>query len=79
LRELAEASGGKVYILPELGDAQAKQTALAIAAGMDNQYAVGFIAPANSKIRVELLNHPGATLKIEDAPPDVSVVNDSHP
>lgn len=81
LRELAEVSSGKFYILPESGDAQAKQTALAIANEIDNEYVIGFIAPPaqNSKIQIELPNHPSATLKIEGAPPDVSVANDSHP
>ena len=74
LRSLADTSGGKSYILPELGNAKAKQTALAIANGIDNHYAIGFVAPANSRIQIELLHHSGATLKIDSAPPGVTVV-----
>jgi VWFA-related protein len=78
LRLLAETSAGKWYLLPMIGDAQAKETASAIANEIDNHYTVGFVAPANSKIQIDLLNHPGATLKIEGAPPDIAVVNGSH-
>jgi VWFA-related protein len=70
LRSLAEATGGRSYILPEVGGSEAKATAIAIANGIDNHYVVGVIAggAAKSKIRIELVNHPGSTLKIEDAP-----------
>jgi VWFA-related protein len=81
LQDLAGSSGGKIYILSIRDDAEAKQTALAIADEIDNQYTIGFVAlpTQNSKIQIELMNHPGATLKIEGAPPDVSVVNGSQP
>ncbi len=75
LRSLAQASDGKWYILPELGNPEAKATAIAIAYGIDNHYAVGFVADkaANSKIRIDLLSHPGSTLRIEGAPANVTV------
>jgi VWFA-related protein len=77
LRGIAEASGGRSYILPELGGTEAKATAIAIADGIDNHYVVGFVTggAAKSKIRIELLNHPGSTLRIEGAPADVTVAN----
>ena len=80
LQALAEASGGKWYVLPTLGDAQAKQTASAIANEIDNEYMIGFIAPParNSKIQIEILNHPGATIRIEGEPSDIEVTNASH-
>jgi VWFA-related protein len=75
LQLLAQASGGKWYTLRELGDPEAKTTSIAIADGIDNHYVVGFIAggAAKGKIRLELLNHPGSTLRIEGAPADVTV------
>lgn len=78
LQNLASSSGGKAYILPVLGNAKAKKAALSIADEIDNHYAIGFAAPANGKIQIELLNHPEARLRIDSAPPDLTVVNLSH-
>jgi VWFA-related protein len=70
LRGIAEASGGRSYILPETSGPEARATAIAIANGIDNHYVVGFVTDkvAKSKIRIALLNHPGSTLRIEGAP-----------
>ncbi|HUN59783.1 MAG TPA: VWA domain-containing protein [Candidatus Binataceae bacterium] len=79
LQSLADASRGKAYVLSKPGDAAAKQIALAIANEIDNHYTVGFVAPADSKIEIELLNHPGSVLRLDDAPPDVTVVSANRP
>lgn len=69
LTDIAAKSGGEAYVLPMTNEASvpSQSDASDMADWIDNHYVVGFVADkaANSKIRIELLNHPGSTLRIE--------------
>jgi len=75
LNELAEATGGKTYNVPiaSSGD-ELKKDAAAIAAAIGNRYAVGFVTnAASNSLRLQIRNHPGASIKVAGA--SITVVN----
>ena len=76
LNELAEATGGKTYNVPIAGNGdELKNDAAAIAAAISNRYAVGFVTTnaASNSLRLQIRNHPGASVKVEGA--SITVVN----
>ncbi len=76
LNELAEATGGKTYNVPIASSAdELKKDAAAIAAAISNRYAVGFVTKnaASNSLRLQIRNHPGASVKVEGA--SITVVN----
>jgi Ca-activated chloride channel family protein len=77
--DFANATGGKAYnVRVAYYGVERYRAAALIAAGIGNRYDLGFAATdtRTSSIRLEVVNHPAAIVKVEGAP--ISIVNVAH-
>jgi VWFA-related protein len=78
LKALADATGGKTYLVHEVGDGELlKKDAALIADAISNQYSIGFVAASAADLKLELRNHPGVTLAVGGA--QITIVNAANP
>jgi hypothetical protein len=76
MTDFANATGGKAYnVRLAFHGVDINRVAVVIAAEIGNRYDLGFAATdaRTSSIRLELVNHPAAVVKVEGAP--ITVVN----